>query len=383
MEDTRVQTTEHETDRLGNAGLGSTTKYVTPGKDETRIRRYALQNVAAGLLPNDRVAWCLRRMTPNAEGVNVLYDAGHECAHYGNVMRCGSVWVCPICASKITERRRAEVETAIKSGKYKTVFMVTLTLQHAPGDQLTGLVDALNDAVRRLKMGKGWQLFSQRVGIVAYITGLEMTYGENGWHPHKHILFFSELTEDQIDVEDVKRFISDRYGRMLARSNKYASPIYGVDVRFGNGAAGRYITKWSTAAEVTKGPVKVGRNGSVTPFQLLDLAGQGDKQAAALFVEYAKAMKGRRLLSWSHGAREMFDIGQELTDEELVEKNEEDAVVLLTLTPGQWKKIVGNDIRAEVLNVASTGDAFKVWSFLAGFGIDASEDQMDKALFYG
>lgn len=363
--------------------LGSTTKYVTPtGSDLARVKRYALQNVARGLLPGERVAWCLRHMTPDAGGVDVLYDSEHGCAHYGNLMRCGSVWTCPVCASKITERRRGEIEKVLQSGQYKTIFMVTLTLQHSPGDELAGLLNVLNNAVRRLKMGKGWQLFSDRVGIIAYITGLEVTYGSDGWHPHKHILCFSSLSEGEIDVESVKVWFSERYRRLLKKSGNYASPIYGVDVRIGDGAAARYVTKWGAAAEITKSPVKVGKNGSVTPFQLLDLAGQGDKQAAALFIEYSKAMKGRRLLSWSHGARDLFELGEELTDEELAEEEEEHAERLLTFTPGQWRKVLGNDIRAEVLEMASTGDVMKVWGFLDQFGISPTEHQVDKVLFF-
>lgn len=362
--------------------LGSNYEISYTNQAQARVKRYALQNVARDLLPGERVSWCMRHRVPDTVGVDVFYNTEHQCAHYGNLMQCGSVWMCPVCASKITERRRIEVEKVLQSGKYKTVFMVTLTLQHAPGDELSKLLDALNDTVRRLKMGNGWKLFRDRVGIIAYITGLEVTYGADGWHPHKHILLFSELSEGEIDLDAVREWFSERYRRFLKKSGKYASPIYGVDVRLGDGAVGRYVTKWGAAAEITKTPVKVGKGDNMTPFQLLDLAGMGDKQAAALFIEYSKAMKGRRLLSWSHGAREMFDLGEDLTDEELVEKEDERSERLLTLTPEQWHKVLGNDIRAELLEVASTGDALKVWNYLSQFGIDPTEHQVDKVLFF-
>src|SRR5438552_1083589 len=72
--------------------------------------RWQLQREARALLPHERVAFCMRRI--QATTVDVFYSPQHQSAHYGGLMVCGSVWVCPLCAAKISERRRAELEQA-------------------------------------------------------------------------------------------------------------------------------------------------------------------------------------------------------------------------------------------------------------------------------
>ena len=49
---------------------------------------------------------------------------------------------------------------------------------------------------------------------------------------------------------------------------KSSDLIHGVDVRNGTYAA-EYVSKWGLEEEVTKGHLKKGLNGSLTPFDLL------------------------------------------------------------------------------------------------------------------
>src|SRR5437773_6935288 len=73
--------------------------------------RWQLQREARALLPDERVAFCMRRI--QATSVDVLYSPQNQTAHYGGLMVCGSIWVCPLCAARISEYRRVEVEQAI------------------------------------------------------------------------------------------------------------------------------------------------------------------------------------------------------------------------------------------------------------------------------
>ena len=43
----------------------------------------------------------------------LVKPAGHTGYHYKGLKICGSVWACPLCASKVQERRRQEVAQAI------------------------------------------------------------------------------------------------------------------------------------------------------------------------------------------------------------------------------------------------------------------------------
>jgi len=80
-------------------------------KAEKRLLKWQLQREARALLPNERVVFCMRRV--KGATVDVFYSPDHQSAHYGGLMVCGSVWVCPVCAIKISEKRRVELEKAI------------------------------------------------------------------------------------------------------------------------------------------------------------------------------------------------------------------------------------------------------------------------------
>src|SRR6266849_5900961 len=72
---------------------------------EHRLLKWALQAEARAILPNERIAYCLRQVNPIAAGVEVYHSPEHRRAHYGGLFVCGSIWMCPICAAKISERR--------------------------------------------------------------------------------------------------------------------------------------------------------------------------------------------------------------------------------------------------------------------------------------
>ena len=80
---------------------------------EHHLLKWALQAEARAILPNERVAHCLRQVVPIAAGVDVLHSPEHQVAHYGGLLVCGSVWMCLLCAAKMSERRRDELEQAI------------------------------------------------------------------------------------------------------------------------------------------------------------------------------------------------------------------------------------------------------------------------------
>lgn len=77
-----------------------------------RSERYRLQASAACLLPNHRVSKCCRALLPNAPGVTVYATTAGK-AVFGNLLTCGSPWACPVCASRIAERRRVEIADAV------------------------------------------------------------------------------------------------------------------------------------------------------------------------------------------------------------------------------------------------------------------------------
>ena len=114
-----------------------------------------------------------------------------------------------------------------------------------------------------------------------------------------------------------------------------------------------YVAKWGLEDEMTKGHTKKALHGE-TPFDFLRsyLANAKDKQAGALFKEFAETFKGKRQLYWSTGLKKHFKIG-EVTDEELLEKTEDDASFLGMISLEQWKEVLRDDGRAFILQLAA------------------------------
>ena len=128
---------------LGNiarkVSFGSTGRFVKQRLadeevQEQRLLKLALQAEARYILPDERVAHCLRQVNPMAAGVEVLHSLEHQVAHYKSLIICGSVWMCPLCAAKISERRREELERAISRhiDQNGAVFMATYTISALP-----------------------------------------------------------------------------------------------------------------------------------------------------------------------------------------------------------------------------------------------------------
>jgi len=321
----------------------------------------------------------MRHVTPGRKTVDLVLDREHGRAHYGGLMVCGSVWSCPVCAAKITERRRRELLDALdrEPGRW-TLAMVTYTLQHSRADTLAEVRDALLDAYRRVIRGAPWKRFRDRWGVAGYVKALEVTYGEHGWHPHCHVLLV--LDRDQLSESEsaaMRGWLSDRFVRMVAKNERYASDYHAVDLVVGDQALASYTTKtsWGAVDELTKAPVKAGRDGGQSPWELLDRYGSGDKQAGALFKEYALTMKGSRQQTFSRGTRDLLGMGADLSDQVLAELEQEAGVVLATLTVDEWKTVCRRRARGLLLEVASSGNVLWLWSFLASLGIGPPGDE--------
>ena len=332
-----------------------------------RLRRYYLQAVARELLPDYRVAECLRAVVPGVGCVNVKYSDKFKRAHYGNLIQCGSVWVCPVCSSKITERRRVEMTEALSRTPLVGV-MVTLTFQHSREDKLADLQRDLSAAHKQMRSGNGWKYFRERWGVVGAITSTEVTYGlDAGWHLHKHSLY---LVKEKIpDIKAIRDDISKRFEAIMGNLGRYVSPKIGVHVRATTREVPNYISKWGAAFEITKAVAKVGKGVHYKPFELLYLKAQGVQWAGEAFREYAAAMKGVNQLRWSPKLRSLLGLGQQPTDGELVEAPEETDRLLASLTLKQWGVILKREKRGELLEVASTGSAEQLQIYLVTVGV--------------
>ena len=124
--------------------------------------------------------------------------------------------------------------------------------------------------------------------------------------------------------------------------------IHGVDVRNGTYAA-KYVSKWGLEDEVTKGHLKKGLNGSLTPFDLLRGA-SANNHFKTLFKEFADVFKGKQQLVWSKGLKDLLGIEQ-MTDEELIEETEKTSIEIRELGDLIWQLVLKYEKRAHVLEL--------------------------------
>jgi hypothetical protein len=351
-----------------------------------RLNRWALQSAARKLMPDERVAGCLRRVGFDPETrrgyreVLVMFAEEMKRAHYKHLMVCGSVWMCPLCGAKISERRRVELSQALENSDLFFGLM-SLTLEHRRGDRLKGSLDALLDAREKLKSGRAWQNFIREFGIVGTISALETTYGVNGHHPHSHNLLVSR---SPLDAAAVHGFIFRRWLAALSDHDRSATSERGVDVRTAESDVADYVGKWgheprnlkrpngwTIEHELTKSVSKMSKGDQgFTPLDLLQAFNAGDDQAGKIWQEYARTFKGRHQLQWSRGLRELLGLGRIESDMEIAARADEPAVLLAALSREQWKVILGNDARGEVLEVASRGDVEELLEFLREIGAE-------------
>ena len=336
--------------------LGLLTKYVS-----ARQRRYRLQETAAWLLPEERVNWCGRRAHSPVE----IRKSGDSCFFHG-LARCGSVWYCPVCASKISEVRRSELQKAAAAGY--SMLLVTITLQHGRGDKLKRLFQALNEAWRKTRSGRRWQAIEAKYQLIGSVSGLENTFSlENGHHPHKHIVFYSSLPESELDAEVFEEELSERWRSILAKQGDYGSEYYAVKVTKNREEQAGYIAKcgWGIVEEVTKSQSKHGQEEHYSMWELLDLAAAGVYWAKAAWLEYAEAVKGKRWLVWSKGSRKLFDLDEEKTDQELSEIEEEpEAEIVYKFSGEDWLLVRRFEKRCAILEVAERDGAEGVSNML-------------------
>lgn len=356
----------------------------TLDKIEMREMRYSLQRTAQGLLydrdalKQHRTCSCCRNVASDGVPVYRTVDGGD--ARFGNLLTCGSVWACPVCSGKITEKRRAELQAAINSwvahhdGK---VLLMTLTFPHEFDMPLAELLEKFVKALTKFKNSRAYKrTFGtldkpgtyQRAGSV---RSLEVTHGANGWHPHTHDLVF--LKDDTI-LDNVRAMDGLRnewvYQLIMAGLGDHGKLNdmlqHAFDLQGGDYAA-EYVAKfghepklyqgWSAAREVTKGQSKIGGGAHATPFMLLTWYQENaDATAGALFREYTQHFEGKRMLSWSPGLKKHLALPEdEISDEELAQQDDPmpEEELVMRLNTDQWKLVLTRNARHELLFIAA------------------------------
>ena len=360
-----------------------------------RVERFALQSVARDILPKSRTAFCLRSRIKGGESVGVWRSTQHQTAHYSGLIVCGSVWTCPVCAAKISERRRLELQAAISQHRESggDAYLLTLTTPHGRRDDLAQLLAMQAKALASFTAQRAVKAVFAEMGEIGRVRAFEVTHGRkgtnNGWHPHYHFLQFAKGGADAAQLMDWRTRLYLEWAKCCERAG-LGTPSFqhGLDLQDGS-KADKYLSKWGLECEMTKGHIKQAKAGGETPFDLLRavLADKSDRQAAALFSEFGRVFKGKRQLSWSRGLRARFDLAEEKTDEELSREQSEDAELLGLISVDEWRDVLRVQARGVVLELAAAGGWLAVARFLwfirgaaQGVEIDAAMVQEARGL---
>lgn len=313
---------------------------------------------AAELLPGERIEKCQRWIAPQVNrtpqgdtwissalpDVELLHNPQENTSSYHNLIQCENP-ACPICARWRSEQTRRELSVGLAAAKEQGWYpvMVTFTLAHDQKDTLAGNREKLAESIKRTFSGKIWQnLKSEYFLTGGKIQAYETTYGESGWHPHAHVILYTERELIEIELSGLETALRRRYLAILETLGAFASWEHGLDVRAGDSQIADYISKfgrepkkvgWGVDSEIAKSPVKNAKLDAMTPLQLLSAAAGDSEQlrrlealtglhapkslksrAEGLYREYYWAWKNRARIRWSKGLKALLQIDERLAD---------------------------------------------------------------------
>lgn len=317
--------------------LGNPDVSVAAAMDAARVRRWVLRERARGLQPVKGPACC---GTHALTGQLSLARRGERWAPSG-LLHCAMVWLCPVCAARVGQRRAEEIAEGVRRWQASggTVLLITWTLAHRIEDALSVLLGVFTKARAKMRSRKEWGRLRAAVGWEGDVRNWEVTWGAwNGWHPHQHQLVFCRPPPSWFGGVEFLLWWR-RLENLWANVVEAVSPQHrpgdgdriGVGVRvdvvghgLGEDAAG-YITKdlvHGAAMEVARPDSKAGRPGRMSPWELQERAVDGHARERELWAEYAAATRNRHRVRWSPGTREQLGL-RVRTDEELAHEEGE------------------------------------------------------------
>lgn len=315
--------------------------------------------------------------------VQVRRSEDKKAVGYAGLQTCGSVWACPACSAKIQAQRRLELGLlmTIAASEGFTVVFTTYTLRHKKGQPLSTLWDGLTYAHRRVKQDKKVNKLRKAHGEIGSVKATEVTYGDNGWHPHIHSLRFFEGELTQADVDELRRnefrawkAAAKKKGLGLPTASAFKMELLDLGDEHTAGQVGRYLVKdldeeaketeqgqrvsdagkkvSGITFEMQGGATKAARRTtSFTPMELFqEFLDTGNVEYLERFNEYELASKGKRALVWSPKLKQRFHV-QEKTDEAIANETvgtEEDRV--FGITEEGWQRVVDTRAAAVLLN---------------------------------
>lgn len=251
----------------------------------------------------------------------------------GGLCRCHSVWVCPICSTEIRASRGEEIGLALELhlAEGRGVAFGSATVPHGFSDRLRDTYSVVAKAWASVNRDYSVRAFRDAHDWWGFVRTVEVTY-RTGWHPHVHWLDFWEGTLSAGELVEYRAVVYRAWSRAVVRLG-FGLPSVQNGVRIlpvvDGAAMGEYMTDMAPSSaghELTSLSTKTARMSGRGPFDILREVQAGNVEPwLALWHEYERGTRGRRMLGASHGLLARLGIGAD--DPELPEGGEVVGVV--------------------------------------------------------
>lgn len=303
---------------------------------------------------------------------------------------CKNSFACPICSARVMGRHRTNIACAIEALKAKgfMAVMVTFALPHLQFMTCKETVDILyntwisafqnRNARRKCKDGSfrasnPCNQWYYQADIKYSVRASEYTWGENGWNPHFHVLFwfprknFDVFQSFQATIEQywvktaeketakywaAKNLHGDDTNRAKLLDRVFWARNAGYTVKFSDHEAqsSDYVAGWGEDREMTGNVRKqASHDGHFTPYQILDFAVQEknfSSQWAMLYKEFMLNVTRKpvhRRVEYSKGLHAVITQYKSCTEyrEILAKKNasQDKWEVVCWFTPADWLRL--------------------------------------------
>lgn len=383
-------------------------------------------------------------ITPNngaayQSGVFVLGDKTNRDSKIFGAIMCKNRWCCPVCTPKIMRQVATDIACAIDALKEQnqSACMITFTVPHTYQMRLLSTMKILNSAWQKMtrriyqtKKGKYKKSAYCNMLIeqnsIHHVKVAEITFGDSGWHPHYHCLFWfpndnwdkilpyeqavqaewrehlksAMLEYYQSHDDELKYFNLPKRDnanesnaeffvrRLFEKADWKSSPGLKFSVnKKGNlikQQSSDYICGWGADKELTGNVQKSASHaGHRTPYQLLLDGALGDEFAMKKYIEMCleiSKMRTRRI-SWSihSGIKKIICNWKKSkkfieTHKKKLSEKPKNYQVVCWFTREQWRRICHKNLFSpiihNVLYLATLENGFKlIYDFLDSFGL--------------
>lgn len=327
-------------------------------REGSRRESIALQNVVREILPESRVAACLRhRLGGSAVSISTTARGN---TRLGGLMVCDAGHICPVCHGRKMAKDRQIVSHIVREHYQAGGILVdsVLSVPHRAHEPLSAALDRLDSGWKCFRSKPIWKELARKLGVVGCVRRLEVTLGAHGWHPHFHVSFLCDSAHAAgVKGHSWRTALDDAFA-IVSGLWRQAGAEAGIAVCEEAQAAVAIIGHVDAQRAVSYNTKNMGyckKPNSLTPMDLLRVVAQIEdaavvRAARGLFIEYAAAIKGRHALSYTGSAKAAQSAAVEAADAACAEAV---AVQLGIVSPEAWGAIVKAGLRETLATVKS------------------------------